>query len=70
MAGCSSAGTAGVGEFFANPEKMKAVYNRIRSAAPGKPFPANWELLVQVNVRDALPVETSAIALRPAPAAK
>jgi len=70
MAGCSSAGTAGVGEFFANPEKMKAVYNRIRSAASGKPFPANWEVLVQMNVRDALPVETSAIALRPAPAAK
>ncbi|SRR5579872_1768799 len=67
MAGCSSTGTAGVGEFFSNPEKMKAAYNRIRAAAPGKPFPVNWEILVQVNVRDALPVETSAIALRPAP---
>jgi len=65
MAGCSSAGTAGVGEFFANPEKMKAVYNRIRSAAPGQAFPKNWEVLIQVNVRDALPVETAAIALRP-----
>jgi hypothetical protein len=69
LAGCSSAGTAGVGEFFANPEKMKLVYNRIRSAAPGRPFPTNWEVLVQVNVRDALPVETLAVALRPAPAA-
>ncbi|HLN04339.1 MAG TPA: hypothetical protein VK335_33940 [Bryobacteraceae bacterium] len=70
MAGCSSAGTAGVGEFFSNPEKMKFVYNRMRAAAPGKPFPANWEILVQVNVRDALPVESSAIALRPAPDAR
>jgi hypothetical protein len=69
LAGCSSAGTAGAGEFFANPEKMRSVYNRIRSAAPGRPFPANWEVLVQVNVRDALPVETSAVALRPVPAA-
>ncbi len=69
MAGCSSAGSAGVGEFFANPEKMKSVYNRIRAAVPGKAFPTNWEVLVQVNVRDALPVETTAIALRPAPAA-
>ncbi len=68
MAGCSSAGSAGVGEFFSNPEKMKSVYNRIRGVAPGKPFPKNWEVLVQVNVRDALPVETSAIAIRPAAA--
>jgi hypothetical protein len=69
MAGCSSAGSAGVGEFFSNPEKMKSVYNRIRAVAPGKAFPTNWEVLVQVNVRDALPVETVAIALRPEPAA-
>jgi hypothetical protein len=69
MAGCSSAGSAGVGEFFSNPEKMKSVYNRIRAVAPGKTFPTNWEVLVQVNVRDALPVETAAIALRPEPAA-
>jgi hypothetical protein len=65
MAGCSSAGSAGVGEFFSNPEKMKSVYNRIRAVAHGKAFPTNWEVLVQVNVRDALPVETVAIALRP-----
>ena len=70
MAGCSSSGTAGVGEFFANPEKMKSVYKRMRAAAPGKPFPANWEILIQVNVRDALPVETSAIAIRPASEAR
>lgn len=68
LAGCSSTGTAGVGEFFSSPEKMKAVYNRLRAIAPGNPIPANWEVLVQVNVRDGLPVETSAIALRPAAA--
>lgn len=65
MAGCSSAGSAGVGEFFSNSEKMKSIYNRIRAVSQGKPFPKNWEVLVQVNVRDALPVETSAIAIRP-----
>jgi hypothetical protein len=54
-----------VGEFFSNIEKMKSVYNRIRAVSPGKAFPMNWEVLVQVNVRDALPVETSAIAIRP-----
>lgn len=68
LAGCTSAGTAGVGEFFASPEKMRAVYNRIRAATPGKAFPSNWEVLVQVNVRDALAVDSSAIALRSTPA--
>ena len=68
LAGGTSAGTAGVGEFFGSPEKMKVMYNRIRAAAPGKPFPPNWEILIQVNVRDGLPVETSAIAFRPNPA--
>jgi len=69
LAGCTSAGTAGVGEFFASPEKMRAVYNRIRAVTPGKPFPANWEVLIQVNVRDALPVDTSVVAFRSTPAA-
>lgn len=68
LAGGTSPGTAGVGEFFASPEKMKVLYNRIRAAAPGKPFPPNWEILIQVNVRDGLPVETSALAFRPNPA--
>ena len=64
MAGCSSAGSAGVGEFFSNPEKMKSVYNQLAPWRPAKPFPRIGKL-VQVNVRDALPVETAAIALRP-----
>jgi len=68
LAGGTSPGTAGVGEFFGSPEKMKVMYNRIRAAAPGKPFPSNWEILIQVNVRDSVPVETSAIAFRPNPA--
>lgn len=68
LAGGTSPGTAGVGEFFGSPEKMKVIYNRIRAASPGKPFPSNWEILIQVNVRDGLPVETTALAFRPNPA--
>lgn len=70
VAGLTSAGTAGAGEFFASLEKMKPVYDRIRAAAPGQPFPANWEVLIRIDVRDNLPVNTSGIALRPAATAR
>jgi hypothetical protein len=70
LAGMSSAGTAGAGQFLAAPEKMRSVYDRVRMAAAGKPFPSNWEVLIKVAVRDSLPVETSAIAFRPAVAAR
>ncbi len=65
LAGCSSPGTGGAGEFFANPAKMKAVHDRIRAAAPGKPFPSTWEVVIKIDVRDGLPVETTAVAFRP-----
>lgn len=66
LAGQSSAGTAGVAEFFSDPAKMKPAYERIRATAAGKSFPSDWELLIRVAVRDGLPVETSAVAFRPA----
>jgi len=68
LAGLSSAATAGVGEFFTAPEKMRPVYERIRAATPDKRVPSNWEVLVKITIRDGLPVETSVEALRPAPA--
>jgi hypothetical protein len=66
LAGIGSAATAGAGEFFATPEKMRPVYDRMRAAAPGKPLPANWEILLKVEVRDGYPAKTSAVAVRPA----
>lgn len=68
LAGVTSAGTAGVAEFFASPRKMKDVYERIRASAPGQPFPSDWEAVIRISVRDGLPIETAAVALRPAPA--
>jgi hypothetical protein len=70
LAGLTSAATAGVGEFFTAPEKMRPVYESIRAATPDKRVPSNWEVLVKVNVRDDLPVETSVVAVRPAAAQK
>ncbi|HWR51951.1 MAG TPA: hypothetical protein VN428_12635 [Bryobacteraceae bacterium] len=67
LAGVSSAGTAGVAEFFASPRNMTGVAAQIRSAAAGKPFSSDWEVLVRIAVRGGLPVETSVVAVRPAP---
>lgn len=70
LAGSTSAGTAGAGQFFTNPAKMRAAYDRIRAAVPGKVFPPSWEVLVEVDVRDGLPVDCSAVAFRPAAASR
>jgi hypothetical protein len=69
LAGLSGAGTAGVAEFFATPAKMKPLAERIAAVAPGKPFPTDWEVIIKIVVQDGLPVETSAVTLRPAPPA-
>jgi hypothetical protein len=65
LAGRSSAGTAGVAQFFSDPAKMRPVYSLIRAAAPAKAFPTNWEMLLKIAVRDFLPMETSVVAIRP-----
>lgn len=66
LAGSSSAGTAGVGEFFASAEKMREIYNRIGSATGARTVPPNWEVLIKLKIREGLTVESSAIATRPA----
>lgn len=66
LAGLSGAGTAGVAEFFATPAKMKPLAEQIAAAAPGKPFPADWQAVIRIVVHDGLPVEASAVALHPA----
>jgi hypothetical protein len=65
LAGLSGAGTAGVAEFFATPAKMKPVAERIGAAAPGKPFPSDWEVIIRIVVQDDLPVESSVVTVRP-----
>jgi hypothetical protein len=64
LAGLSSAGTAAAAEFFCTPEKMEPIYRRLRAASSGKAFPPDWEVLVRTTVRDGLPVDTTALAVR------
>jgi hypothetical protein len=65
LAGNTSAGTAGAGDFVASAEKMRALHAAIRDAAPGKPFPAEWEALIKIQVRDGIAVSNSLVACRP-----
>lgn len=68
LAGISNAGTAAAGEFVADPEKMKIIYEELRHAAAGRKFPPNWEILLKVAVRDGLPLDATVVSLRPSAA--
>jgi hypothetical protein len=64
LAGLSSAGTAGVGEFFSDPEQMRPVYNQLRALSKTGTFPESWQVLLRIEVREFVPVKVSPIAMR------
>lgn len=66
LAGITSAGTAGVGSFFADPDAMRPVYEQLRHAAHGH-IPANWQVLLRIEARDNVPVKVSPVAVRVGP---
>jgi hypothetical protein len=64
LAGLSSAGTAGVGEFFSDPARMKPVYQKLRAAAGSNNFPNSWQVLLRIQARQDVPVSVTPIAVR------
>lgn len=64
LAGLSSAGTAGVGEFFSDPERMLPVYQQLRTAAGSGRFPDSWQVLLRIKAREDVPVSVTPIAVR------
>lgn len=64
LAGLTSAGTAGVGEFFSDPQRMWPVYQQLRAAAGSQGFPDSWQVLVRIQARQDVPVKVTPIALR------
>jgi hypothetical protein len=64
LAGLSSAGTAGVGEFFSDPDRMKPVYQQLRAAAGSGPFPDSWQVLLRIQAREDVPVSVTPVAVR------
>ena len=64
LAGLTSAGTAGVGEFFSDPQRMLPVYQLLRAAAGSQTFPDSWQVLVRIQARQDVPVNVTPIAVR------
>jgi hypothetical protein len=64
IAGRQVAGTHGAGDFFANPEKIRAAYDKFRAIHATAPFPSNWEILIRVKVGENIPVETAFVTCR------
>jgi hypothetical protein len=64
LAGLTSAGTAGVGEFFSDPQRMWPVYQQLRAAAGSRGFPDSWQVLVRIQARQDVPVSVTPIAVR------
>ena len=64
LAGLTSAGTAGVGEFFSDPQRMLPVYQQLRAAAGSQSFPDSWQVLGRIQARQDVPVKVTPIAVR------
>jgi hypothetical protein len=59
LAGASSFGTYGAGEFLCDPQKMNPVFERLRSLSGKNEIPQNFLILVKVKVSENIPVDVS-----------
>lgn len=59
LAGRSSQGTYGVGEFFFDEAKMREVLEALTS--DGRPAPASWQALVRMEIQGDLPVKSELV---------
>ncbi|MGC2400842.1 MAG: hypothetical protein WA510_13710, partial [Acidobacteriaceae bacterium] len=64
LAGLTSTGTAGVGAFFADPARMKPVFEKLRLVSSNHSIPPNWQVLLRITARDKVPLHVSFITLR------
>ena len=64
LAGLSSAGTAGVGEFFSDPERMRPVYKQLRAGSKTGRFPESWQVLLRIEAREDVPITVNPVAIR------
>jgi hypothetical protein len=64
LAGLTSTGTAGVGDFFIDPNQMKPVFEKLKAASRNGSIPANWQVLLRITARDDVPINVSFMSLR------
>jgi hypothetical protein len=67
LAGLTSTGTAGVGDFFTDPNQMKPIFEKLKAASPKSSIPPNWQVLLRITARDDVPLNVSFVALRVSP---
>jgi hypothetical protein len=59
LAGASSFGTYGAGEFLCDPQKMNPVFEKLRSLTGKSEIPQSFLVLVKVKVSENIPVNVS-----------
>lgn len=64
MAGLTSAGTAGVSEFFCDPDRMRPVYEQLRAASKKRSIVSEWQVLLHIHARENVPIQINLISLR------
>jgi hypothetical protein len=64
LAGLTSTGTAGVGDFFIDPNQMKPVFEKLKAASRNGSLPTNWQVLLRITARDDVPINVSFVSLR------
>ncbi len=64
LAGLTSTGTAGVGNFFIDPNQMKPIFEKLKATSPNGSIPANWQVLLRITARDDVPLNVSFVSLR------
>lgn len=64
LAGLSSGGTAGIGEFFSDPQRMWPIYQELRAKSKTGKFPESWQVLLRIETREYVPVKVSPVAVR------
>jgi hypothetical protein len=67
LAGLTSTGTTGVGDFFTDPDEMKPVFEKLKAKSANGSIPPNWQVLLRISARDDVPLSVSFVALRESP---
>lgn len=63
LAGLTSTGTAGVGDFFIDQNQMKPVFDKLKAASHNGSIPENWQVLLRITARDDVPINVSFVSL-------
>ena len=64
LAGPSSAATGAMAALFADADGFRPIHEKLRGSGPDGEFPANWQALFKVEIRDNLPVRTTYVTHR------